>query len=132
MTKHLHFHALEKEMATIPVFLPGESQRRRSLVGCRLWDRTESDSTEVTQQQQQQQAAIIFYKYCLLLNLSLHRVSQSTRHPSTILSNPALRTSREKILHLGSGRNKGREVEKLPRTFTYSNIFYFYVFPLLI
>ena len=25
-----------------PVFLPGESQGRRSLVGCRLWGRTES------------------------------------------------------------------------------------------
>ena len=37
-----------------PVFLPGESQGRRSLVGCRLWGRTESDSTEATQQQQQQ------------------------------------------------------------------------------
>ena len=31
-----------------PVFLPGESQGRRSLVGCRLWGRTESDTTEVT------------------------------------------------------------------------------------
>ena len=30
----------------IPVFLPGESQGRRSLVGCRLWGRTESDMTE--------------------------------------------------------------------------------------
>ena len=29
-----------------PVFLPGESQRRGSLVGCRLWGRTESDTTE--------------------------------------------------------------------------------------
>ena len=38
-----------------PVFLPGESQGRRSLVGCRLWGHTESDTTEVTQQQQQQQ-----------------------------------------------------------------------------
>ena len=35
-----------------PVFLPGESQGWRSLVGCRLWGRTESDMTEVTQQQQ--------------------------------------------------------------------------------
>ena len=32
----------------IPVFLPGESQGWGSLVGCRLWDRTESDSTEAT------------------------------------------------------------------------------------
>ena len=32
----------------IPVFLPGESQGRGSLVGCRLWGRTELDTTEVT------------------------------------------------------------------------------------
>jgi len=31
-----------------PVFLPGESQGQRSLVGCHLWGRTESDTTEVT------------------------------------------------------------------------------------
>ena len=37
-----------------PVFLPGESQGRGSLVGCRLWGRTESDTTEATKQQQQQ------------------------------------------------------------------------------
>ena len=42
---HFHFHALEKEMAT---HLPGESQGRRSLVGCHLWGRTESGVTEVT------------------------------------------------------------------------------------
>ena len=36
-----------------PVFLPGESQGRGSLVACHLWGRTESDTTEVTQQQQQ-------------------------------------------------------------------------------
>ena len=38
-----------------PVFLPGESQGRGSLMGCCLWGCTESDTTEVTQQQQQQQ-----------------------------------------------------------------------------
>ena len=32
----------------IPVFLPGESQGRGSLVGCRLWGLTESDTTEAT------------------------------------------------------------------------------------
>ena len=37
-----------------PVFLPGESQGWQSLVGCCLWGRTESDTTEETQQQQQQ------------------------------------------------------------------------------
>ena len=31
-----------------PVFLPGESQGRRSLVGCRLWGRTELGTTEAT------------------------------------------------------------------------------------
>ena len=31
-----------------PVFLPGESQGRWSLVGCHLWGHTESDTTEVT------------------------------------------------------------------------------------
>ena len=31
-----------------PVFLPGESQGWQSLVGCRLWGRTESDTTEAT------------------------------------------------------------------------------------
>ena len=36
-----------------PVFLPGESQGLGSLVGCRLWGPTESDTTEATQQQQQ-------------------------------------------------------------------------------
>ena len=36
-----------------PVFLPGESQGRGSLVGSRLWGRTGSAMTEATQQQQQ-------------------------------------------------------------------------------
>ena len=31
-----------------PVFLPGESQGQRSLVGCHLWGCTESDKTEAT------------------------------------------------------------------------------------
>ena len=31
-----------------PVFLPGESQGRGSLVGCRLWGCTELDTTEAT------------------------------------------------------------------------------------
>ena len=35
-----------------PVFLPEESQGRGSLVGCRLWGHTESDTAEATQQQQ--------------------------------------------------------------------------------
>ena len=43
-----HFHALEKEMATHSSVLPGESQGRRSQVGCCLWGRTEPDTTEAT------------------------------------------------------------------------------------
>ena len=31
-----------------PVFLPGESQGRGSLVGCRLWGHTELDTAEAT------------------------------------------------------------------------------------
>ena len=37
-----------------PVFLPGESQGWRSLVGCRQWGSKESDTTDATKQQQQQ------------------------------------------------------------------------------
>ena len=43
-----HFHALRRKWQPTPVFLPGESQGRGSLVGCRLWGRTESDTTEAT------------------------------------------------------------------------------------
>ena len=45
-----------------PVFLPGESQGRGSLVGCRLRNRTESDTTDVTRQQQQQESQNELYK----------------------------------------------------------------------
>ena len=51
-----HFHALEKEMATHSIVLPGESQGRGSLVGCCLWGRTALDKTEATQQQQRFQS----------------------------------------------------------------------------
>ena len=43
-----HFHTLEKEMATHSRVLAWRIQGRGSLVGCRLWDHTESDTTEVT------------------------------------------------------------------------------------
>ena len=59
-TERLHFHALEKEMATHSSVLdwriPGTGAGGGGgggLVGCRLWGRTESDTTEETQQQQQ-------------------------------------------------------------------------------
>ena len=37
----------EQPLAVTLVFLPGESQGQRSLVGCRLWGRTEPDTTKV-------------------------------------------------------------------------------------
>ena len=47
-----HFHALEKEMATHSTVLAWRIPGTGSLVGCHLWGRTESDTTDVTQQQQ--------------------------------------------------------------------------------
>ena len=44
----LHFHALEKEMATHSSVLAWRVPGTGSLVGCRLWGRTESDMTEAT------------------------------------------------------------------------------------
>ena len=41
-----HFHALEKEMATHSGVLAWRIPGMGSLVGCRLWSRTESDTTE--------------------------------------------------------------------------------------
>ena len=43
-----HFHALEKEMATHSSVLVWRIPGMRSLVGCHLWGRTGSDTTEVT------------------------------------------------------------------------------------
>ena len=42
------FMCWRRRWQPIPVFLPGESQGQGSLVGCRLWGRTESDTTEAT------------------------------------------------------------------------------------
>ena len=58
-----------KKWQPTPVFLPGGSQGRGSLVGCRLWGRTESDTTDATKQQQQQQhldARALREKKCII------------------------------------------------------------------
>ena len=47
-----YFMTIEARSEKTPVFLPGESQGQGSLVGCRLWGHTESDTTEATKQQQ--------------------------------------------------------------------------------
>ena len=39
---------IHRKWQPTPVFLPGESQGRLSLVGCHLWGCTESDTTEAT------------------------------------------------------------------------------------
>ena len=44
----LTFRHWRRKWQPTPVFLPGESQGRGSLVGCRLWGRTELDTTEAT------------------------------------------------------------------------------------
>ena len=44
----LTFMRWRRKWQPTPVFLPGESQGQRSLVGCHLWGRTESDTIEVT------------------------------------------------------------------------------------
>ena len=58
-TERIHFHFSlftfmhwRRKWLPTPVFLPGESQGRGSLVGCPLWGCTELDTTEATQQQQ--------------------------------------------------------------------------------
>ena len=43
-----HFHALEEEIATHSSVLAWRLSGTGSLVGCHLWDRTESDTTEAT------------------------------------------------------------------------------------
>ena len=48
LTFSLLFEALQVKWQPTPVFLPGESQGQQSLVGCHLWDRTESDMTKAT------------------------------------------------------------------------------------
>ena len=39
-----HFYDWRRKWQPTPMFLPGEYQGQQSLVGCRLWGRTESDT----------------------------------------------------------------------------------------
>ena len=48
VTKSQTFTHWRRKWQPTPVFLPGESHGLGSLVGCRLWGRTESDTTEET------------------------------------------------------------------------------------
>ena len=58
-----------------PVFLPGESQGRGSLVGCRLWGHTESDTTEATSQQH-----LVLYSRTLFIHLLSHYCSENSSY----------------------------------------------------
>ena len=71
-------HFWRRKWQPTPVFLPGDSQGRGSLVGCCLWGHTESDTTESTQQQQQQQQ-ISFHFNTLQ---SLESVPEASKKPS--------------------------------------------------
>ena len=48
LSRFVTFMHWRRRWQPTPVFLPGESQGRGSLVGCRLWGHTESDTTEAT------------------------------------------------------------------------------------
>ena len=77
-----------RKWQSAPVFLPGESQGRGSLVGCCLWDCTESDKTEATWQQRQQGEEIItsqlFLYCCCLLTKSCPTLSNPMPDSSVI------------------------------------------------
>ena len=48
LLSHFTFLHWRRKWQPTPVFLPGESQGQRSLVGCHLWRHTELDMTEAT------------------------------------------------------------------------------------
>ena len=69
-----------------PVFLPGESRGRGSLVGCRLWGRTESDTTAVTQQQQLPRGVLVQVSNLCVSSRSLPFPTYQGDHPSPLVS----------------------------------------------
>ena len=75
------FNRWRRKRQPTPVFLPGESQGRGSLVGWRLWGRTESDMTEVTYWSDLA-AAAVFGCICVKSSWVFLRVKEAARHPS--------------------------------------------------
>ena len=69
-----------------PVFLPGESQGRGSLVGCRLWGHTESDTTERLSSSSRSPILVIF-------------TEETTQFPWRSTHFPSASLSSEKILY---------------------------------
>ena len=79
-----------------PVFLRGESQGQRSLVGFRLWGRTELDTTDATeqqqQQQQQQQSFAVLVRRLSPLYHALHKMHKLNRTMMIIIMINTYRT----------------------------------------
>ena len=93
-----------------PVFLPGESQGWGSLVGCRLWGRTESDTTEATSQQQHVVSSwISSQEYA-------KRKGQSSQE--TVTGKLATNTKEHQW---SSSRSSNRNLTKNPPFFTWSS-----------
>ena len=103
-------HARRRKWQPIPVFLPGESQGWGNLVGCRLWGRTESDTTEATWQQQQRLAggtlSASFWCLCQKLSLSLIYFNKTLLHKSSeqpsLVTGPRLNSSALEVKNPGA------------------------------
>ena len=98
-----HFHALKKEMATHSSVLAWRIPGRGSLVGCCLWGRTESDTTEATQQQQQRilkHSFLLRNQPCSLnvFSLSAECIICSVAHVRSLGYNRKSRLGREEHL----------------------------------
>ena len=83
-----------------PVFLPGESQGRGSLVGCRPWSRTELDTTEATQQQQQQHWLMSELSMADCFDLFLYLFEIRTAALVSYFQDGKLSTSSQKLTQL--------------------------------
>ena len=56
------------------MFLPGESQGCRTLVGCHLWGHIESDTTEVTFEEQNSKPKLVLANLCKINFLTHIRI----------------------------------------------------------
>ena len=60
-----------KKWQPTPVFLPGESQGRWSLMGCRLWGRTELDTKRLSSSSRERQERLdVLYKFCIFIMIN--------------------------------------------------------------
>ena len=71
--------SLEKEMATLPVFLPGESHGQKSLAGCSPWGHKELDRTEATQHACMDTVLYPDFFFKRVYNIHLHNKKQAEK-----------------------------------------------------